>query len=120
MPKAIPAVSPGVRATWSKALMASTLRDPIGKPMFTDTQDGFDFKQHTWKEMARAGEILDRYHDDAVAHRVEAIRRKAVCRLSGLEKEAAHWHAFAVFITKLALLDPLGEEDGGLPAAPEG
>ena len=123
-------VTDGVKATWSSALAEATGGYPLWptlsgmtpvmqlkqrlNPMFKDVDDTFTFTTKWWKDYAKEG-VADPVwvKANAYRHRDEALRRKAVCRLSDLAAEAAHWHACAAFLTNLCKLDPLGEEDGG-------
>lgn len=58
--------------------------------IYSDIGGGFNFTPHSWRSGSQRMEEVQR-------HRDEAYRRMAVCRLSGLYKEAKHWKASARF-----------------------
>lgn len=74
-------------------------------PVFTDGEGGFEFAPHVWNNMWAADRL--RYMPDARAHRDEAIRRKAVCRLDGRAREAEHWLAAQRFFENKFKLEPI-------------
>lgn len=78
-------------------------KEPDPPPVFTDSSDGYTFGPNIWRG-AVAVQGKAHLRADALAHRDEALRRKTVCLLEGLRKEAAHWHAQMRYLEKLFAL----------------
>ena len=74
--------------------------------LFRDKSAGFTFDTCMWKNMRVADR--ERYTPDALAHRNEAMRRMAVCRLDDRPREAAHWQAQMRFLENLFRLPEVG------------
>lgn len=78
--------------------------------LFPDQTDDFTYDHRTWKCSKPFGQVLDERTLQVVErHRLEAIRRKVMCRFEDRAKEAGHWHAQLMFLTNLFNLPPIEE-----------
>lgn len=73
---------------------------------FEDKGEGWTFTPHEWNLILNNGE-RERFLKDAVAHRDEALRRRVICRMEGLAKEADHWLASQRFFENNFKLEPV-------------
>lgn len=93
----------------NRPFMMNRIQAPVLFSAITDRGTGYTFIQREWNDARRAGERG--LKSDAAGHRLEAVRRMAVCRLEGRIDESESWRSWAAWFTSVFSLPELKDGD---------